>query len=301
MNFSPENFETRLSRLGQKLAEQPSIVGRVMCDVDRAAPVRRRRFNPGRILAMLVKPQSLAAAAAVVALVVFGFRPWSADQENRAGAWWLAPPTAWAGELHADIQKAKQQGYSCREQFINVMTSGQQATSSTTSALFVAGKRYRRDSYDQGRLRESQWYEHGPDGLTLTSVRYDDKTYTVTTDPKTTADDESPTAQLETLARRLEESGRRIGTTQLDGRDAVEFEASNQSLDASNEAALVHVWLDPNTKMPLKITYEFDTPGGFGQVARTILVQDDFDWQPALPSNTFQPEIPAGFAESESN
>jgi hypothetical protein len=301
MNDSMESLEARLNRLGKQLAEQPSIVDRVMRDVDRAAPVRSRRFNPRRIVAMLFKPQALAAAAAVVALVVFGFRPWYADRENSAGAWWLSPPTAWAGELHADIQKAEQQGYSCREQFINVTTSGEQATSSTINTLFVSGNRYRRDIYDEGHLRESQWYHHGPDGLTLTSVRYEDKIYSVTTDPQAVADDESPTARFEMLARRLEASGWRVGTTQLDGHDAVEFEISAQKLDARDDAATVHVWLDQITKMPLKITYEFATPGGLGQIARTILVQDRFDWQPTLPSNTFQPEIPAGFANSGNN
>ncbi len=248
---------------------------------------------------MLLKPQSLAAAAAVLALVVFGFRPWSNHAEN--GAWWLAPSAAWAGQLHNAIEQAQQRGFSCREHFVHVLAAGSQATSSSTSTLFVAGNRYRRDSYELGDLRESQWYVHGPEGLTCTSVRYDDNTYTVTNDPNAKASDESPMARLEGLARRLEEAGRRVGTTRIAGRHAVEFEIAAKKLDAQDDEAMVHVWLDQTTKMPLKITYRFATPGGLAEIVAMTLVQDQFEWHTTLPANAFEPQIPAGFTKAQAN
>jgi outer membrane lipoprotein-sorting protein len=291
-------IESRLVRLGQQLAEQPSIVDRVMDGVDRAEPARVPRFNQARILAMLRTPRSLAAAAAVLALVVFGLRPWATDSDR--GAWWLAPPAAWAGELQAAIEQAGQRGFSCREQFINVTGDGSQSTSSTTSTLFTAGNRYRRDSYDHGKLRESQWYVLHDNGLTTTSVRYGDKTYTVTLDPKARQTDADPTKQFELLSTRLDESGRRIGTARVEGHDAVEFEIGAKQLDAQVDDATMHVWLNQATKMPLKITYQFTTPGALGQVVAMTLIQDHFDWNPTLPADTFEPAIPPGFTKVES-
>lgn len=296
MNEQLDRFEQRLARLGAQLAEQPSIVDRVMNEVDRAAPVRIPRFNHRRYLTMLLKPKSLAAAAAVLALVTFGMRPWISDRES---AWWLAPPAAWAGELQNAIAQAGQRGFVCQEQFIHRMADGSQGASSTTSSLFVADNRYRRDTYDQGRLRESQWYVQGADGLTLTSVRYDDKTHAVTHDPQARETDVDPLERIESLPRLLEASGRRIGPARIADRDAIEFEIDARQIDAQGDDATAHVWLDQATKLPLKIAYEFAAPVGLGPVVGMTLVQDRFDWNPALPANTFEPEIPAGFTERQ--
>ena len=249
---------------------------------------------------MLLKPRSLVAAAAVLALVVFGLSPWATNRENAPGAWWLAPPSAWAGELQAAIEEAGQQGFSCREQFVHLTGSGSRSTSSTTGKLFAAGNRYRRDTYDQGRLRESQWYVQSDDGLTMTSVRYNDKTYTVTPDPKARQKNVDPMKQFEALAQLLDESGRRVGTARVEGRDAVEFEIAAKKIDAQADDATMHVWLDQATKLPLKITYQFAAAAGLGQIVATILVQDHFDWDATLRADTFEPEIPAGFTKLES-
>ncbi len=299
MNDHRSEIEQRLGRLGERLGEQPSVVDRVMSEVERAALVRAPRFNHRRILTMLLKPQSLAAAAAVLAMVVFGFRPWDMGRDQGA-AWWLAPPSAWAGELQTAIKDANQRGYTCDEGFINLIAGGTSATSSSTNKLFMAGQRYRRDGYEEGRLRGSQWYVFGADGLTLTSVNYVDKTYSIDHDPRVRRDDVDPLAQFESLAGRLEMSGRRLGTAKIDGRDAVEFEISSAAIDANGDPAVVHVWLDQATKMPLKITYQFAAKADAGPPVTTTLVQEHFDWSPSLPANTFEPEIPAGYTKLES-
>jgi outer membrane lipoprotein-sorting protein len=299
MSENANNIDVRLRRLGERLAEQPSVAEGVMGQVDRAGPVRVPRFNQGRILTMLFKPRNLVAAAAVLALVVFGLRPWTVIHDGGGSAWWLAPPSAWAGELQAAIEQASRQAFSCREQFVNVTAGGAEATSSSTSTLFVTAGRYRRDNYEQGRLRESQWYVQAADGLTMTSVRYDEKTYTLTHDPKARQNEAHPVQRIEALARLLDESGRRVGAARIEGRDAVEFEIGAKTLNAQADDATTHVWLEQSTKMPLKMTHQFAAGGGLGNVVATILVQDHFDWNPTLPADTFEPEVPAGFSKVE--
>ncbi len=296
MNWSNECTVERLNRLGKRLAEQPSVVDRVMSEVDRAVPLRIRKFDQLRILTIMFKPRNLVAVAAVFALVAFGLRPWATNRENGADAWWFASPSAWAGELQAAIKEAGQRGVSCREQFVTVASDGSRSTSSTTSTVFSAGNRYRCDIYDEGHLRESQWYVPHADELTQTSVCYNDKTYTVTHHPKTREEVDLMT-RMESLAQLLSESGRRLGTASVEGQDAVEFEITAKKIAAQADEAAVHIWLDQATKMPLKITWKSVDHSFPVYIVARILVQDHFDWNPALPADTFEPEIPAGFTK----
>jgi len=143
------------------------------------------------------------------------------------------------------------------------------------------------------------WYVFGADGLTLTSLNYLDKTYSVAHDPKAKRDEVDPLARLESLAGLLENSGRRLGTAKVDGRDAVEFEIASTAIDAQDDPAVVHVWLDLATKMPLKITHQFAVQGGLSRVVGTTFVQENLDWSPLLPANPFEPNVPAGYAKLE--
>lgn len=300
MSKNNPRIEERLDRLGAWFSKQPPIVDRVMSELRCVEPVRTSIHDRGRILSMLLKPQSLVAAVAVLAVVVFGLRPWATDRESGQTAWWIAPPSAWAAELQATLDEASQQEFSCQEQFINLVAGALPSTSSTTSTLFVAGDRYRRDTYDQGHLRESQWYVQGADGLTMTGVHYKDKTYVVTHDPKALHKGDHPLARVKALARQLDASGRKVGTARIEDRDAVEFEIAAKKVDAQDDDAVVHVWLDQTTKMPLKITREFAGRAGDSPVIGMIYVQDHFDWDATLPAGTFEPEIPAGYTKVES-
>lgn len=297
MNEPFKTLEKRLAELGSRLAEGPSVVDHVMRQIDELEPPQVTKFNPRRIVAMLSKPRNLIAAAAVLALVVFGLRPWSPRSENGPGAWWLAPPSAWAVELQAAIDKAAQRGFTCQEEFINLVPGAKPSTSSTTSVLFMAGNRYRRDTYDAGQLRESQWYVQHPDGLTMTSVRYHDRTYDVTHDPAAQSKT-GPVDKIEELAALLEKSGRRIGTARVEEREAVEFELDTSQLEETDNPALLRVWLDQATKMPLKISVPLAAGGG--QIIPVTYVMHDFDWNAVMPAGTFEPRIPPGFSKAES-
>jgi outer membrane lipoprotein-sorting protein len=295
MNDGFEPIDERLGRLGERLARQPSVVDRVMEEVHRADPVRVSGFKQGRIVKMLRSPRSAAVAAAVLLLVVFGLRPWPASRDSGAGNWWFEPPSAWAGELKAAIEGAGKTGFSCREQFFNVLPDGTRAESSTSNRFFLSGNSYRRDTFERGKLWETQWYVRSSDGLTVTGIRYVQKTYTVTHDPSAQHNAVDPMPLLNTLAERLEQSGKRLGVSRIEDRDAVEFEIASKSLDKSAADATMHIWLDQETKMPLKITHELAR--GPGQAIGIVLVQDHFEWNPNLPAGTFEPSIPPGFTK----
>ena len=81
----------------------------------------------------------------------------------------------------------------------------------------------------------------------------------------------------------------------------MEFEIQATQLDAQNDEANVHVWLDQATRLPLKITYAFADREILGKPLSITLVMDRFEWEPTLPANTFEPEIPTGYTEAKTS
>lgn len=63
MNKRIDDMEEQFGRLAEQLSSQPSVVDRVMNEVDRAEPVRIPKFNQRSILTIMFKPRNLAAAA----------------------------------------------------------------------------------------------------------------------------------------------------------------------------------------------------------------------------------------------
>jgi hypothetical protein len=286
MNNYSENIDCRLSLLGQQLAEQPSVIDRVMGEIDLAGPVRVLTRRDQGALNKVLNLRNLIAVAAVLALVFAGLDLRTKDQGDK---WWFAQSGAWAAELRVAVEKAGQQGFSCQERLVSLV--GIVSKDTDLDKLYVAGNRYRRDIYDQGQLQESQWYVHGTDGLKMTSIRYLDKTYTVTLDPQAHQQNVDPLTRMETLTQLLGESGQHIGSKQIEEQDAVGFSIESKKLDPRDDAGTVIVWLDKATKMPLRIE---------AIVGAWIYEQNQFDWNPTLPADTLEPQIPAGFAKLES-
>ena len=298
---SNETLDRRLHHLGERLADNSSVAERVMLEIGRIESVPTNTLTQRSVWAAMRRPRNLVAATAVVALIFLGVRPFAGNSKSGPDTWWLAPPAAWSAELSAAIEQASTKGFTSRGQVIHVLKDGTRAISSTTNTLFVTRDRYRRDIFDQGQLRETQWYVTSGDGLTMTSVRFDQKNYSIHHDPKPRPGAVDPVVRMRALAAKLSESGRRIGTQRVDGQEAVEFEIAATKIDIDSDEATMHVWLDQATKMPLRITYEFAAHGDApNQLTATILIQNQFDWNPRLPAETFTPRIPEGYAKADS-
>jgi len=76
----------------------------------------------------------------------------------------------------------------------------------------------------------------------------------------------------------------------IEGVGCFGLEISAKKYGNNPDGALHRVWLDVETKLPVRM--EFEWPQDDGLRKRT---KDRFKWNPYLPEGTFMPRIPKGF------
>jgi hypothetical protein len=234
------------------------------------------------------------AAAAVIAIIVLGgitFWPHSGPEN---GKWWLGPPAAWSQEILAELDTIK--GVACREQTIWIAPDGSRHTSSTWNLFYVSHDSYRRDIYDGDRLREIQWYVPDGDGTLQHSIRYDLKSYFAHSGEGSFGNYE-PIERMRFFVRLLDEADRLLGQTVIEGCNCVGFEISAAKYGDNPQEWLDRIWFDIDTKLPVLIEKDRPCPRDKTQTDYhpSIRVQDQFDYNPELPADTFTPQTPEGF------
>jgi len=233
-------------------------------------------------------------SAAVVVLVVLGglsFFPRSSKPGSKETDWWLAPPSAWAAPINAALATIK--GATCREQTQIVDADGSAHLSSTWHRFYVSRDSYRRDIYDGDFFREIQWYT--PDGgdMLQTSVRFDTKSYTVLRHGGRFGE-EDPVERIRFYVALLDKAGRQLGRTAIDGHECVGFEIHASKYGSNPDTWIDRIWFDVRTRLPVRI--ERTGRPITGNTTRTFTsIQDQFDYSPVLPEDTFAPSIPSGF------
>ena len=295
-----ELLERELELLGERVSPRPAFVADVMARVGQvaAASPRPGAFvrRPGRRVLRVVT----VAAACLISAILFVALPFGSDKDRAAGGWWLGPASAYAQELVTVLDRARPGGVVAREQTTFVMSDGARHLSSTVSTLFMVQDRYRRDIFDGNRIRESQWYVPGAEGVTQTSVRFEDKTFVVDRHR-----DASAAGGLVTHMRRLAgavaRADRRLEPEEIDGRECIGFEISGGKLEGAESKGNYRIWFDVETRLPARIEYELKEVNdsipeqGIRGLAFTL---DRLEWNPRLPGNTFDPDVPEGFHQA---
>jgi len=231
------------------------------------------------------------AAAAAIAIVVFGgitFWP-SGGSDN--GKWWLGPPAAWGQEILAELDTIK--GVTCREQTVLVMSDGSEHTSSTWDILYVSSDSYRRDIYDGDFLREIQWYVPDGSGTLQHSIRYDLKSYFTHTGEGSFGNHD-PVERMRFYVRLLDEADKLLGETVIEGCNCVGFEISAGKYGNNPEQWIDCIWFDVETKLPVQIE-KHGRPVTDHPDKTSTTIQNQFDYNPELPADTFTPRVPKGF------
>ncbi len=231
------------------------------------------------------------AAAAAIAIVVFGgitFWP-SGGPEN--GKWWLGPPAAWGQEILAELDTFK--SVTCHEQTVLVMSDGSRHTSSTWDILYVSSDSYRRDIYDGDFLREIQWYVPDGDGTLQHSIRYDLKSYFKHTGEGSFGNHD-PVERMRFYVRLLDEADKLLGETVIEGCNCVGFEISAGKYGDNPENWVDCIWFDTETKLPVRME-KHGRPVTDHPDKTFTTIQDQFNYNPELPADTFVPETPEGF------
>lgn len=236
----------------------------------------------------------LALAAAVILIVLGGVTFWPAGN-HKNGKWWLALPAVWGQELLAALDAIK--AVTCREQTVYVAADGSQHTSSTWDRFYVSSDSYRRDIYDGDVLREIQWYV--PDGNDMIQhyVRFDLKCYgALRHGGRFGAYD--PVERLRFYVAQLDKADRFLGEQTIDGRNCVGFEISAARYGDNPETWLDRIWFNEETRLPVRIE-QSGRPVTGDPTSTFTTIQDQFDYAPQVPADTFIPQPPpAGFVNA---
>ena len=231
------------------------------------------------------------AAAAAIAIVVLGGITFWPDSGPDNGKWWLGPPAAWGQEILAELDTIK--GVTCREQTVLVMSDGSEHTSSTWDILYVSSDSYRRDIYDGDFLREIQWYVPDGDGTLQHSIRYDLKSY-FTHSGEGSFGNYDPVKRMRFYVRLLDEADKLLGETVIEGCNCVGFEISASKYGDNPENWVDCIWFDTETKLPVRME-KYGRPVTDQPDKTSTTIQDQFNYNPDLPADTFTPETPEGF------
>jgi len=231
------------------------------------------------------------AAAAVVALIVIGGLTFLPNKGTDGKQWWLAPAAAWSQEIMAALDAFS--SVTCREQNVFIMPDGSEHTSMTWDIYHVSSDSYRRDIYDGDVLREIQWYVPDAGGMVQHSVRFDLKSYFTHTHTGSFGKYD-PIDRLRFYVGLLDEADRQLGTKMIDGCECVGFEISASKYGDNPGQWTDCIWFDVETKLPVRIEKRGRPVTGKADMKHTT-IQDQFDYDPGLSTDTFVPYTPEGF------
>jgi len=184
-------------------------------------------------------------------------------------------------------------GVTCREETVLVNSDGSEITFDTWNILYVSHDSYRRDIYDEGILREIQWYVPDGEGTLQHSVRFDLESYFTHTGEGSFGDYD-PVERIRSFVRQLDKADKLLGEKVVEGRDCVGFEISASKYGDNPEEWIDCIWFDVETQLPVRIEQRNRPVTGRADKTFTI-IQDQFDYDPGLSADTFIPRIPEGF------
>lgn len=231
------------------------------------------------------------AAAAVIAVVVFGGLTLLTDGNRNSSKWWLGPTAAWGQEILGALETIE--GVSCREQKEFVTSDGSILSSDTWDILYVSHDSYRRDIYDGDTLREIQWYIPEGNGTLSHSIRFDLESYFIEKG-RGSFGNHDPIERMRFYVGLLDEADTLLDEEVIDGHNCVGFEISAAKYGDNPEQWFDCIWFDIETKLPVRIEKHGRSVTGKPDMTFTT-IQEQFDYNPELSADTFTPWIPEEF------
>lgn len=289
MNDNEKQFKDFVSNI--KLDDTPDTNHRDMLERNLLCAMAKQSRQI-KIRRFIMKSQKTKfAAAAVIAIVVLGGITFWPGGGSDNGKWWLGPPAAWGKEILASLDTFK--AVTCHEQNVLVMSDGSEHTSMTWNILYVSRDSYRRDIYDDDFLREIQWYVPNGSGTIQHSIRYDLKSYFINSHEGSFRNYD-PVEWMRILVGLLDEADKLLGEEIIDGSNCIGFEISASKYGDNPEDWVDCIWFDTETKLPVRIEKRGRPVTNQPDKTSTV-IQDQFDYNPALSADTFIPQTPEGF------
>jgi outer membrane lipoprotein-sorting protein len=132
--------------------------------------------------------------------------------------------------------------------------------------------------------------------LTQTTVHLGDASYRIVNHGSESHPD-NPMDRIIWLASWLNRADRFWENEEVEGIQCFGFELSAKKYGTNPDDMLHRFWFDADTKLPVRMEFERLRNDG----TKSVIVRDQFEWNPDLPADMFTPDIPAGFTFIEPN
>jgi outer membrane lipoprotein-sorting protein len=178
--------------------------------------------------------------------------------------------------------------------------------------IYLAPDRWRKDTYRWAeKTGKIEWYviekpEHQEVPLALsdktfrlihTSVDLENRTYGVVTHSDDSEHDH-PLGWIRFRVGLVDRADRLLQAHEMHGIKGFGVEISANKWGYNNpQTTKLRVWFDAETKLPVRIEFEYWQPDG---KTKKVRIRDRFEWNPELPADTFRPKIPESFELADS-
>jgi len=208
-------------------------------------------------------------------------------------------PAGLKDEIAAALKGAKTVVYRERFGFVRdenwLFSSGEK--------IYISELDWRKDSYSGQQVGKTECFVTDKEDWGKTSLDFNDKNFRliqtnvnyangtykeITYVSKSHPD--NPMDRIIFLAGWIDKADRFFESQQIEGIECFGFELSAKKYGTNPDTNIHTLWFDTETKLPVKT--QFDWLQDDGPRKR---IQDQFEWDPELPAETFIPEIPADF------
>jgi len=187
----------------------------------------------------------------------------------------------------------------------NVKTAVYREAGPQTQKVYFSRYAWRIDVYAADHVQCITWYvvnkndwgktsfDFNDEGfrLTQTTVNYEDRAYRVSEyrgEPRP----HHPMDSIMSLIGYLDRADRQLDNMKIEGIDCLGFELSAKKYGTNPDTMKHRLWFDVQTKLPVRMEWEWVQEDG-----SHTRVQDHFEWNRALPDDTFVPKVPDGFVK----
>jgi outer membrane lipoprotein-sorting protein len=169
--------------------------------------------------------------------------------------------------------------------------------------IYISEYDWRKDSYSGEQVGKTEWFVTDKEDWGKTSLDFNDKNFRLIQTTANFADrsykeithgskshPNNPMDRIFFLAGYIDRADRFFASGLIEGIECFGFELSAKKYGSNPDTHMHTLWFDAVTMLPVKMEFEWLQDDGPRK-----MVQDQFEWDPELPAETFIPNIPADF------
>lgn len=171
--------------------------------------------------------------------------------------------------------------------------------------VYLSPNAWRYDYYSGDEIQRTEWYvgeqfdtqetgfeiEDREFRVVRTAVDYDSRTYQVSSPYQS----RNPMHEIVFFAGLVDRADRFLENYTIDEVECIGFEISAKKYGDNPESMIHRLWFNADTKLLVRMEFEWDTDSPSRPELMQQFVREQFQWDPALPPDTFAPIIPEGF------